>query len=148
MATLERAEAIIDCGLSGDHKAQKASGSARQVSFISAEHLRVVASVLGQDAIDPALVRRNVVIEGINLFALRYQYFQIGEAIFQACAECHPCSRMNENLGHGGHAAMLGHGGLCAKVLRGGPFSVGDAVVKLDSPPAIDDDPNLSLFDS
>ncbi|MDF1762850.1 MAG: sulfurase, partial [Oleibacter sp.] len=57
--------------------------------------------------------------------------FRIGEAVFLATAQCHPCSRMDEVLGQGGHAAMLGHGGLCAKILRSGEIKVGDEIVVL-----------------
>ena len=65
-------------------------------------------------------------VRDINLNALRYQRFQIGEALFEATALCHPCSRMEEALGRGGVAAMLGHGGLCARIVRSGALRVGD----------------------
>src|SRR5690606_31815847 len=85
----------------------------------------------GHADIDPALLRRNLVIAGMNMNLLRYQRLQIGEAILETTALCHPCSRMNEALGPGGAAAMFGYGGLCAKVIRGGRLSVGDSVLRL-----------------
>ncbi len=123
--------AIADLGLEGDRRCQGTPGSARQVTLLNAEHLPVVGSLLGRDTVDPALLRRNLVIRGVNLFALRYQQFRIGEAVFLATAQCHPCSRMDEVLGPGGHVAMLGHGGLCARILRSGRIAVGDEVVVL-----------------
>ena len=46
----------------------------------------------GSEAADlPKALRRNLVIKGINLTALRYQRFSIGDAIFEAGALCHPC---------------------------------------------------------
>jgi len=84
-----------------------------------------------KDGIDPAILRRNLVVSGINLTALRHQRFQIGDALFEATALCHPCSRMEKALGKHGVAAMLGHGGLCAKIIRGGKITVGDDVVHL-----------------
>ncbi|WP_246624552.1 MOSC domain-containing protein [Oceanobacter mangrovi] len=96
-----------------------------------AEHIDVVAKLLQRDQIDPALLRRNLVVSGINLQALRHQQIQIGEAIFELTAQCHPCNRMEEALGPGGTAAMLMHGGLCAKVIQSGEIRVGDAVVPM-----------------
>lgn len=74
------------------------------------------------------LLRRNLVVTGINLTALRYQQFSIGDALFEANALCHPCRRMEQELGKGAVAAMLGHGGLCCKVLKSGQIRTGDRV--------------------
>jgi MOSC domain-containing protein YiiM len=125
----ERANAIERLGLEGDHRATKTAGSGRQVTLISREFIDQIAHFLGRDNIDPALLRRNLVVSGINLNALRHQQFTIGDALFEAGALCHPCSRMESALGKGGVAAMLGHGGLCCRILRGGPISIGDKVL-------------------
>ncbi|MBT1685179.1 MOSC domain-containing protein, partial [Dawidia soli] len=100
----------------------------RQATLIQAEHLQAIGSYLGQDPIDPKLTRRNIVVRGINLLALKGQQFQIGQAVLEYSGECHPCSRMEENLGPGGYNAMRGHGGITAKIIRGGPIRIGDAV--------------------
>jgi len=128
MLVVDEVMALENLGLEGDRRCNGTPGSARQVSLINAEHIEVVAKILGKGPIDPGLLRRNLVISGLNLQAIRYQKFQIGEAIFEATALCHPCTRMDKNLGTGGHAAMLGHGGLCAKVLRSGVIRVGDSL--------------------
>jgi MOSC domain-containing protein YiiM len=95
------------------------------------EYLHVIAQLLKKERIDPAILRRNIVVSGVNLTALRHQRFQLGEAIVEASALCHPCSRMNEVLGKNGVAAMLGHGGLCAKIIQGGIIAVGDKVTHI-----------------
>lgn len=128
---VDRAQGIVGLGLEGDHRCLKTPGSARQVTIISREYIHQIAQQLGLAAIDPALLRRNLVISGMNLNLLRFQRLQIGEAIFETSALCDPCSRMDENLGQGGAAAMFGYGGLCAKVIQGGLISVGDQVVRL-----------------
>lgn len=125
---LDQVTAVEARGLEGDR--YKNSGI-RQVTLIQAEHLRDMASFLGRTSVDPALTRRNIVVEGINLLALKGKQFSIGEAVFEYSGECHPCSRMEENLGTGGYNAMRGHGGITAKVIQGGLIRTGDEVVAI-----------------
>jgi MOSC domain-containing protein YiiM len=126
LESLQQAEAVEGRGLAGDHRIDKTPGSARQVTLISREFIGQIAHYLNRDDIDPALLRRNLVVSGINLNALRRQQFTIGDALFEATALCHPCSRMEQALGPGGVAAMIGHGGVCARILRAGTISIGD----------------------
>jgi MOSC domain-containing protein YiiM len=128
IAAVETAKAVATQGLEGDHRMSKTPGSARQVTIISQEFIDQIAHFTGRAAIDPALLRRNLVVRDINLNVLRHQRFQIGEALFEATALCHPCSRMETALGKGGVAAMIGHGGLCARILITGNISVDDQI--------------------
>jgi len=123
-------EAITDRGLAGDHYQGK-PGSKRQITLIQAEHLAAVASFMQLPVLDPGLIRRNVVVQGINLLALKDKKFWVGEVLLEYTGPCHPCSRMEENLGAGGYNAMRGHGGITARILQGGIIKTGD-VVKLD----------------
>jgi MOSC domain-containing protein YiiM len=131
MNIVNSVEAKADYGLVGDRRMNGRPGSARQVTIISVEYIDTIVRLLKKTAIDPAILRRNLVVSGINLSALRHQQFQIGDAVFEATALCHPCVRMEEALGKNGIAAMLGHGGICAKVIQGGVITVGDDVVYL-----------------
>lgn len=131
MKVVSSVRALAELGLEGDRRCNGTPGSARQVTLISQEHIAVIATLMGRDSIPPELLRRNLVISGINLMALRHQRFRIGGAEFEGAASCHPCGRMEEALGKGGFAAMYGHGGLCARILVSGDISVGDPVIKL-----------------
>ena len=123
-------EVMVDqrLGLIGDR--YNSSSGKRQVTLIQWEHLSVIESIMGK-TIAPELLRRNVVIKGINLLALKNRKFRIGEAVFQTTGFCHPCSRMEKVLGAGGYNAMRGHGGLTAQVLKGGLIHVGDNLTAL-----------------
>jgi len=133
MQVVQYARALAGRGLEGDHRVGKSPGSGRQVTLISREFIGQTAHFLGRDDIAPDLLRRNLVVSGINLHALRHQRFRIGEVLLEASALCHPCSRMEEALGAGGVAAMLGHGGLCCRILGDGVMALGDAV-RVDAP--------------
>jgi MOSC domain-containing protein YiiM len=115
-------------GLLNDHYNKGNPDKKRQVTIIQHEHLLAVASFLGKENIDPSLVRRNIVIKGINLHALTGKQFRIGEAILEMTGYCHPCNRMEENLGKGGYNAMRGHGGFTCRVLKEGKVKLGDEV--------------------
>jgi len=115
---------IGDQGLVGDRYAGKSDGD-RMVTLIQKEHIEAVASILGRDTIDPSLLRRNIVVSGINIQALKKNEFKIGDVVLFATGNCPPCSRMEENLGAGGYNAMRGHGGITARVVSGGTVEVG-----------------------
>jgi MOSC domain-containing protein YiiM len=127
MRVLEAAELTIGRGVSGDRFSGGVE-SKRQVTLIQAEHLQVIAGLLGRERIDPALLRRNIVVSGINLLALQRAKFGLGEVVLEGTGGCHPCSRMEHALGTGGFNAMRGHGGITARVLTSGAVRVGDEV--------------------
>lgn len=143
---VESAEALVGRGLVGDHRSYKTPGSGRQVTIISREFIQQICLHTGRAEIDPILLRRNLVVSGLNLNLLRHQRVQIGEIILEPAALCHPCSRMNQNLGPGGAAAMYGYGGLCAKIVQGGRLTLGDVVARLPREMDISAPPQGSLF--
>ena len=127
---VESAAAVPGSGLEGDHFHGQGDGK-RQVTLIQGEHLDAVGAFLREPSPDPALTRRNIVVRGVNLFSLQDRRFRIGGAVLEHSGPCHPCSRMEENLGPGGYNAMRGHGGITARVVQGGTIRVGDPVERL-----------------
>ena len=120
---------VLDKGLEGDHYSGR-SGN-RGVTIIQAEHIYAVASMLHREQIEPEILRRNIVVSGINLLALKDKEFSIGTARLRMTGLCHPCSRMEEALGEGGYNAMRGHGGINARVVDTGIITIGDRVMAL-----------------
>lgn len=111
----------------GDRYKTKTNG-ARQVTLVDAAALETIAAYLRRGRIDPAFLRRNIVVKGINLLALKNKRFMVGDAIMEYSGECHPCSKMEVALGTGGYNAMRGHGGITARIIRSGKIEVGDEV--------------------
>lgn len=128
LLTVAEARADPTSGLEGDHFAGRTNRQ-RQVTLIQAEHLSVIAALLGQP-VEAAQLRRNLAVAGINLLALKGQLVSIGDVLLRINGHCHPCSRMEASLGPGGYDAMRGHGGVTAEVVRGGVLRVGDRVMR------------------
>ena len=124
--SVEDVQLSVGEGLEGDHYSKP--GGKRMVTLIQKEHLDVV-SILLDKPIAPSEVRRNIMVSGINLLALHDETFSLGsDVVLKGTGYCHPCSRMEENLGPGGYNAMRGHGGITAVVIAGGHISIGSEV--------------------
>ncbi|MCE7999740.1 MAG: hypothetical protein HEP70_12845 [Rhodobiaceae bacterium] len=116
---------VAETGIEGDHRVKAGK---RAVSLIQWEHLSVIAALANKEAVAPEDLRRNFVVSGINLLGLRNRTFRIGEAVLKGTGICAPCSRMEENLGTGGYAAVRGHGGITADIISPGTVSLQDRV--------------------
>ena len=136
ISIVNEAEAVAERGITGDHRFEGRRGSKRQVTLIQAEHLLAVAGMLHRTGLPPELVRRNLVVSGINLLALKGKQFQVGDVLLEYSGPCEPCSRMETVLGPGGYNAMRGHGGITARVIEGGIIRLGDAVQARQNAPA------------
>jgi len=118
-------------GILDDH--YSGANGKRHVTLIQAEHLDAVGKILGTK-VSPMDVRRNLVVSGLNLLALNNKQFKLGEeVVLEMTGQCHPCTRMEENLGKGAYNAMRGHGGITARVVKGGTLRIGDRLEPLKS---------------
>lgn len=127
MVEVKSVQAITDKGLEGD-RFNGRSGNPRQITLIQFEHLSVIAACLNRDAVSVSLLRRNIVVSGINLLALKNKRFCVGSAVLEYTGLCQPCSKMERQLGKGGYNAMRGHGGITAKIIKAGLIQINDKV--------------------
>ncbi|HST45152.1 MAG TPA: MOSC domain-containing protein [Luteimonas sp.] len=123
---VDSAQAIAGGGLLGD---RYGGGSGKRgVTLIQAEHLPAIAALAGHATVAPRTLRRNLVVSGIPLIALKGLRFRVGEVLLEGTGPCDPCSRMEAALGAGAYNAMRGMGGLCARIVEGGTLRIGDRV--------------------
>ncbi len=136
---VDEVEAVAGRGLIGDRGAERhravGADDRRQVTLLQAEHLPLIAAWTGRHSLDAAVLRRNLVVSGINLLAARSPFgdqvfrVRIGPSVVVVVSgDCAPCSKMEDALGPGGYNALRGHGGVTARVVKGGVLRVGDAV--------------------
>jgi MOSC domain-containing protein YiiM len=127
-------------GLIGDRGAQtrrtNLASRKRELSLIQAEHIPLIASWCGIEQLEAIWLRRNLVISGVNLLAMKSPFadvrleWQIGnEVCIEVTGPCDPCSKMEVALGVGGYNAMRGHGGMTAMIVASGIIRMGDAVI-------------------
>lgn len=132
MLEIDSVQLNQDKGLEGDRFSGRA-GNPRQVTLIQQEHLAVIGACLNGEPVSPLLLRRNIVVSGINLLALKGKSFRIGEVVLAFSGLCHPCSKMERLLGEGGYNAVRGHGGITAMVSESGLVRLNDKVSYLET---------------
>jgi hypothetical protein len=126
---------VIDAGLGirTDRFHGNASRLASAVSFFAAEAVEAVEDELGlaRGALDPRLARRNVVVRGLDLNALRQREFTLdsgdGAVAFTAAGETSPCAWMDDRLAPGARDALRGRGGLRTLPTSSGVLRIGPA---------------------
>ena len=129
----ERAEVRAGHGIVGDRYAGRPGHRDAQVTVLAAEALDELAAELGVGPFDPALARRNVVLRGAEVEALRGQTFALdcgeGVVVLRGGRPANPCAWMDVVLAPGAHRGMRGRGGIRCAALTDGVLKLGPAVL-------------------
>jgi len=127
--THDEVDIVAGRGIVGDRFFGRTSRLSSAVSFVAAEAVEEVACELGlpADALDPVLMRRNVVTRGIDLNALVGRRFTVGDVECIGRRLCEPCAHL-ERLSPGTLRPLVHRGGLRADLLGDGVIRVGDRV--------------------
>lgn len=96
-----------------------------QVTFFAWEVYEAAKNHFNVPALGPAAVRRNVLVEGMDLPALVGVKFTLGGVEFFGTEESRPCYWMNDAVAPGAEAWLRGNGGLRARVVSDGELRVG-----------------------
>ena len=119
-------------GIVGDrHFGQRAHVHA-SVTVMNAAVLDQVADDLGLPrTLDPISTRRNILLRGVNVDALRGAEFSLdsgdGPVAFRANRPANPCAWMDVVLAPGAHRALRGRGGMRCEPTTDGTLRLGPA---------------------
>ena len=95
------------------------------MTFFRWETLLEAREKFGVPTLSPAVFRRNVITEGLDLDVLLERRFTLGGVEFEGTGEARPCHWMNSVVAPGAEEWLMGRGGLRAKILSDGALAVG-----------------------
>lgn len=129
---VETVEVKAGLGLVGDRFYGKGENFDGHVTFFAWEVFQVVSAECGVQNRSPEVLRRNVVVEGMNLNQLIGQEFAIDGIHFYGTKHCAPCRWMDLGLAPGALKLLRGRGGLRAQVLSDGLLRRGQAILQCE----------------
>lgn len=132
-----RTEVEVQAGLGivGDRYYGKPAHRDASVTVIAVEALEALATELGsglgnRDPLDPLATRRNVVLRGAEVEALRGQLFSLDGILFQGGRPANPCAWLDLVLAPGAHRGLRGRGGVRCAPRTDGVLRLGPAVLR------------------
>lgn len=123
---LAEVECVAGMGLKGDRFFGYRPDYRGQVTLFSADVFDSLREKFGLPTLSPAVLRRNLLIEGGDLNALIGTTFQLQDVSLKATEECRPCFWMNQAVAPGAEDWLKGRGGLRCQVLVGGVLRCAD----------------------
>ncbi|MGY1670595.1 MOSC domain-containing protein [Geodermatophilus sp. SYSU D00710] len=128
-----RVEVRAGHGIVGDRYAGRPAHRDASVTVLAAESVEALAEELGAGPLDPLLARRNVVLRGAEVEALRGEVFSLdcgeGVVVLRGGRPANPCAWLDTVLAPGAHRGMRGRGGVRCAPLTDGVLRLGAAVL-------------------
>lgn len=119
-------------GIVGDRFHGHPAHRQASVTVIGVEPLEALGRELGT-TVDPAATRRNVVLRGVDVEALRGALFAIdtgdGPVVLQGHRAANPCAWMDVTIGPGAFRGMRGRGGVRCEPVSDGVLALGPGLL-------------------
>jgi MOSC domain-containing protein YiiM len=117
-------------GIVGDRYAGRPAHRDASVTVIAVEALEQLAGELGAGPFDLLATRRNVVLRGAEVEALRGQEFSLDGVLLAGGRPANPCAWLDLVLAPGASRAMRGRGGVRCAPRTDGVLRLGPAVLR------------------
>ena len=130
-----KAECVAGRGLRGDRYFDHRENYKGQATFFSAEVFEKLCTHFGIKDKPAGVLRRNVIVSGIDLLSLIGREFEIQGIRFRGTEHCAPCEWMETAFAPGAKEFLRENAGLRAKILTDGTVAVGEARLSILSEP-------------
>lgn len=134
LVEVERIECVAGQGIRGDRFYNYRENYKGQITFFSAEIFGKLAEKFGLPGKSSGVLRRNVIVSGIDLNELIGEEFEIQGVRFRGTGHCRPCYWLDHAFAPGTEEFLEGNGGLRAEILSDGAIAVGEAHLILAQP--------------
>ncbi len=124
-------ECVAGHGIRGDRFYDYRDDYKGQITFFSEEVFDRLSAAFSEVKKSPGMLRRNVIVSGVDLNALIGETFALQDVRFLGTAHCKPCFWLDTAFAPGAEAWLKGNGGLRAQILTSGRLNTGAAELVL-----------------
>ena len=134
LVEVPRIECVAGHGIRGDRFYDYRENYKGQATFFSSEVFEGLCANFGIKDKPAGVLRRNVIVSGVDLLSLIGREFEIQGVKFRGTQHCAPCESMNVAFAPGTKQFLKDNAGLRAQILSDGTIVVGDAQLVLAEP--------------
>lgn len=127
LVAVDRIECVAGRGIRGDRYFDFQENYRGQITFFSSEVFGNLSRNFGLMDRSAGVLRRNVIVSGIELNELIGKEFAIQGVRFRGTGHCKPCYWLDQAFTAGTERFLENNGGLRAQILTDGTIAVGDA---------------------
>lgn len=124
---VDRVECVAGRGLRGDRFFDYKDNYKGQLTFFSREIFDELCAAFPFADKSPGVLRRNVIVSGVDLLSLIGHDFEIDGVRFRGTQHCAPCDWMEVAFAPGAREFLKENGGLRAQILTDGWLKTGAA---------------------
>lgn len=137
LVATESIECVAGRGIRDDRFFDYRDDYKGQITFFAREVFDELSRVFGLTK-SPGVLRRNVIVSGVDLMELIGVDFELQGVQFCGTAHCAPCYWMDTAFAPGTEKFLSGRGGLRARILTDGRLNVGEARLKVLAPSSVE----------
>jgi MOSC domain-containing protein YiiM len=138
LVEISEIECVAGHGIRGDRFFDYRDNYKGQITLFSREVFDLMSGTFGLTNKSPGVLRRNLLVSGIELNELIGADFTVQGVQFRGTAHCKPCYWMNTAVAPGAEEFLANRGGLRARILSDGRVRLGEAQLAILQPAALE----------